>query len=47
VWAATCSSWYKTATGRVTNNWPGFTVQYWRATRRPRFGDYRRLTRSR
>lgn len=47
VWAAACSSWYKTATGRVTNNWPGFTVQYWRATLRPRFADYRRLTRSR
>lgn len=46
VWAAACRSWYKTATGRVTNNWPGFTVQYWKATLKPRFEDYRRLTRS-
>ena len=41
VWAAACHSWYKTATGRVTQNWPGFTVSYWKATLRPRLGDYR------
>jgi cation diffusion facilitator CzcD-associated flavoprotein CzcO len=40
-WAASCSSWYKTATGRVTNNWPGFTVQYWSRTLRPRWSEYR------
>jgi cation diffusion facilitator CzcD-associated flavoprotein CzcO len=39
-WAAGCSSWYKTASGKVTNNWSGFTVDYWRRTRRPRFGDF-------
>ena len=40
-WAAGCSSWYKTASGKVTNNWSGFTVDYWRRTRRPRFEDFR------
>ena len=39
-WAAGCSSWYKTASGKVTNNWSGFTVDYWRRTRRPRFEDF-------
>ena len=39
-WAAGCSSWYKTASGKVTNNWSGFTVDYWRRTRHPRFGDF-------
>ena len=27
--------------GKVTNNWSGFTVDYWRRTRRPRFEDFR------
>ena len=40
VWAAGCSSWYKTDGGRVTNNWPGFANEYWRATRRPDFAQY-------
>jgi len=29
VWVAACHSWYKTASGRVTNNWPSWTVAYW------------------
>ena len=29
VWAAGCSSWYKNAAGKVTNNWSSFTVKYW------------------
>lgn len=40
VWAAACHSWYKTATGKVTQNWPSFTVAYWRDTWRPRTGDF-------
>ncbi|HEY2429001.1 MAG TPA: NAD(P)/FAD-dependent oxidoreductase, partial [Acidimicrobiales bacterium] len=40
VWAEACHSWYKTATGKVTQNWPGFTVSYWKATLRPRLADY-------
>jgi cation diffusion facilitator CzcD-associated flavoprotein CzcO len=39
-WAAGCHSWYKTEAGRVTNNWSGFTVGYWRRTRRPDFSDF-------
>jgi cation diffusion facilitator CzcD-associated flavoprotein CzcO len=34
-WDAGCTSWYKTASGKVTNNWSGFTVEYWWRTRRP------------
>ena len=46
VWAAACHSWYKTATGRITNNWSGTTVRYWRRTAYPRFGDYFRQPRT-
>lgn len=28
VWNAGCSSWYHTADGRITNNWPGRTAEY-------------------
>ena len=28
VWDEDCSSWYKNASGRVTNNWPDYTVKY-------------------
>jgi cation diffusion facilitator CzcD-associated flavoprotein CzcO len=35
VWGAGCRSWYKTADGRVTNNWPGPTTLYRRLTARP------------
>lgn len=34
-WAAGCTSWYKTASGKITNNWSGLTLDYWRRTRRP------------
>ncbi len=34
-WSAGCGSWYKTAEGRITNNWASFTVDYDRRTRRP------------
>ncbi|WP_242453999.1 flavin-containing monooxygenase [Bailinhaonella thermotolerans] len=35
-----CTSWYKTAAGRVTNNWPRTTLAYRRLTRRPRLSAY-------
>jgi cation diffusion facilitator CzcD-associated flavoprotein CzcO len=35
VWAASCHSWYKTASGKITNNWSGPTIAYWWQTRRP------------
>jgi cation diffusion facilitator CzcD-associated flavoprotein CzcO len=34
VWAKTDHSWYKTASGRITNNWSGTTLEYWWRTRR-------------
>ena len=37
--AAECHSWYKTASGRITNNWPGPTLRYWFETRRFRRRD--------
>ncbi|MBB3036919.1 flavin-containing monooxygenase [Hoyosella altamirensis] len=40
VWAGECSSWYKTASGKVTNNWPGFTFAYRRSTRTFDENDY-------
>jgi cation diffusion facilitator CzcD-associated flavoprotein CzcO len=40
VWAAGCHSWYKTASGRITNNWSGPTMKYWLRTARPRFDDF-------
>ena len=34
VWAQISASWYKTKTGRITNNWYGPTWLYWVRTRR-------------
>ncbi|HEX8053438.1 MAG TPA: NAD(P)/FAD-dependent oxidoreductase [Thermoleophilaceae bacterium] len=40
VWAAGCNSWYRTESGRVTNNWAGFVTEYKRRTRRPDPADF-------
>jgi hypothetical protein len=40
VWEAGCTSWYKTSSGKVTNNWPLTTVRYRREVRRPKFEHY-------
>ncbi|RBQ19682.1 4-hydroxyacetophenone monooxygenase [Spongiactinospora rosea] len=40
VWQSGCQSWYRTASGRVTNNWPGTASLYRRLTRAPRPGAY-------
>jgi len=40
VWTTACENWYKTESGRVTNNWSGFTLTYWLRTRHPDFGDF-------
>ncbi len=40
VWNAGCNSWYKNAAGRITNNWPGFTLTYWWMMRHPQFQDF-------
>ena len=39
-WAGSCTSWYKDAAGRVTNNWPSWTVRYWWETLRLRPADF-------
>jgi hypothetical protein len=39
VWVG-CASWYVTAGGRVTNNWPGTQTEYKRRTRQLDLGDY-------
>ena len=38
-WVANCRSWYKAASGRVTNNWPTWTVRYWYDTLRLRSSE--------
>lgn len=43
-WAAGCTSWYKDATGRITNNWPTWTVRYWWDTLRIRPADFEVVT---
>ena len=40
VWATGCHSWYQTSAGRNSALWPGFTVDYWRRTRRVDLDDY-------
>ncbi|HRD45150.1 MAG TPA: NAD(P)/FAD-dependent oxidoreductase [Caulobacter sp.] len=39
-WAGSCSSWYKTASGKITNNWSGDTKTYRRLMREPALEDY-------
>ncbi len=40
VWSRGCTSWYQTAEGKQTNNWPGYTFSYRRLTRKPEMSDY-------
>lgn len=40
VFNAGCTSWYKTADGRITNNWPNHTYYYWWLTRKVDWGAY-------
>jgi hypothetical protein len=41
VWNAGCNSWYRTESGKVTNNWAGLVTEYRRRTRRPALDEYR------
>jgi 4-hydroxyacetophenone monooxygenase len=41
--AAKVSTWYKNAKGRVSQNWPGTLLEYWKQTRRPDPADYELL----
>ena len=40
VFAQTERSWYKTAAGKITNNWSTTTIRYWLQTRRVNLTDY-------
>jgi cation diffusion facilitator CzcD-associated flavoprotein CzcO len=40
VWTSGCSSWYRTADGRVDTIWPGTTIEYWWRARRFRSSRY-------
>jgi cation diffusion facilitator CzcD-associated flavoprotein CzcO len=40
VWSSGCRSWYQTPDGHNAALWPGFTVDYWRRTRRLDPRDY-------
>jgi len=35
VWQGGCSSWYKTASGKITNNWSSLALAYWWRTLQP------------
>jgi 4-hydroxyacetophenone monooxygenase len=39
--ASSVNSWYKNAKGRVTQNWPLKSVEYWKGTRKVNEKDYR------
>ncbi|MDB5469813.1 MAG: 4-hydroxyacetophenone monooxygenase [Caulobacter sp.] len=39
-WAGSCSSWYKTASGKITNNWSNDTATYIKVMREPVLADY-------
>lgn len=40
VWDEECSSWYKNEAGRITNNWPDYTVRYRRRMSRVDSDDW-------
>ncbi len=40
IWEQGCTSWYKNAAGKNTNNWPGFTFTYRHQTRHLELADY-------
>jgi cation diffusion facilitator CzcD-associated flavoprotein CzcO len=40
IWEQGCTSWYKLASGKNTNNWPGYTFTYRFQTRKPELHDY-------
>ncbi len=40
VWAAGCSSWYKTESGKIVSNWPKRVLRYRRETKLPRLEHF-------
>lgn len=45
VWSS-CDSWYRDDTGRVVNNWPGYMLEYVRATRTANPAEFATLRRA-
>ncbi len=43
IWAQGCTSWYQTADGKNTNNWPGFTLEYRQRTRKFDASNYQQV----
>ncbi|MGE0828702.1 MAG: flavin-containing monooxygenase [Hyphomonadaceae bacterium] len=39
-WAGACASWYKTASGKITNNWMGDVESYRRELQTPNLNDF-------
>jgi 3-hydroxyacyl-CoA dehydrogenase/enoyl-CoA hydratase/3-hydroxybutyryl-CoA epimerase len=39
-WAGSCSSWYKTDSGKITNNWSGDTATYVKLMKQQALEDY-------
>src|SRR5262249_25646148 len=40
VWSSGCKSWYQGDDGRNLAIWPGYTVEYWLETRKPKLDAY-------
>lgn len=40
---STVNSWYRNALGRLSQNWPLTTLEYWNGTRTPKVADYELL----
>ncbi len=40
VWGGECGSWYKNASGRITNNWPHGTLRFRWSMRQPDFSEF-------
>jgi cation diffusion facilitator CzcD-associated flavoprotein CzcO len=45
-WGADCHSWYKTESGKLTNNWSSRTARYWWITRKPDLDEFEIVTRT-
>ncbi len=45
VWATGCGSWYVNESGKNTNNWPSYTMEYWWRTRNVNFSAYETASR--
>ena len=40
VWGGECGSWYKNASGKITNNWPHSSLRFHFSMQHPDFSEY-------